>query len=520
MLDRTSTEHRTSAEHRHTTDAQQLASLGYTSEFRRDMSLWANFSLGFTYLSPVVGVYTLFAVSLAAGGPPMIWSFAVAGVGQLLVALIFSEIVSQYPLAGGVYPWARRLWGRKWGWMTGWVYLLALLATISSVAYGSGPYVAALFGFEPGTSSTICCALGLLVLATAINLGGTKVLSLAAMFGFVAEILGAIAVGGWLLLTHRVHGIGVLFDSFGTAGDGSYLAAFLAAGLIGVFQYYGFEACADVAEEVSDPGRRIPKAMRRTIYVGGAAAMGVCLALILAVGDFGAVISGQDADPVTTVLNRAFGPVGTRFVLAVVLISFVSCALSLQAAASRLTYSFARDRMIAGSRLLSRFSARLRVPPYALLLAGIAPAAIIGLSALSEDALTKIISFSTLGIYLTFQMVVLAALQARLKGWRPAGSYRLGRWGPIVNVLALVYGVSAIVNIVWPRTPQAPWYDNYVVLLGGVLVIATGSLYLLLARPHRTAAAADGDDSDTAPAGAPAPSSEAPSAAGLRDEHT
>lgn len=44
-------------------------------EFKRDMSPWANFSLGFTYLSPVVGVYTLFAYALATGGPPMIWSF-------------------------------------------------------------------------------------------------------------------------------------------------------------------------------------------------------------------------------------------------------------------------------------------------------------------------------------------------------------------------------------------------------------------------------------------------------------
>ena len=73
------------------------------------MSPWANFSLGFTYLSPVVGVYTLFAFALAMAGPPMIWSFVIVGVGQLLVALVFSEIVAQYPVAGGVYPWARRL---------------------------------------------------------------------------------------------------------------------------------------------------------------------------------------------------------------------------------------------------------------------------------------------------------------------------------------------------------------------------------------------------------------------------
>src|SRR5262249_23064045 len=52
--------------------------------------------------------------------------------------------------------------------------------------------------------------------------------------------------------------------------------------LAGVSCNYGFEACGDLAEEVSDPSRRIPKAMRMTIYVGGAAAMFTCLALILA----------------------------------------------------------------------------------------------------------------------------------------------------------------------------------------------------------------------------------------------
>ena len=77
-------------------------------------------SLGFTYLSPVVGIYTLFAFALATGGPPMIWSLVIVGIGQFLVALVFSEVVSQFPVAGGVYPWARRLWGKKWAWMTGW----------------------------------------------------------------------------------------------------------------------------------------------------------------------------------------------------------------------------------------------------------------------------------------------------------------------------------------------------------------------------------------------------------------
>ena len=168
----------------------------------------------------------------------------------------------------------------------------------------------------------------------------------------------------------------------------------------------------------------------------------------------------------TTILNDAFGEGGTKVVLAVVLISFLSCTLSLQAAASRLIYSYARDDMIMGSSVLRSFNptraraavragGRRRHPGRHRLR-----------SMLSTDALTKIISFATLGIYLGFQMVVLAALRARLKGWVPSGEFTLGGWGMPVNVLALAYGIFAMINMAWPRTPDAPWYDNYIVVLG------------------------------------------------------
>jgi len=474
-------------------DVRHLHALGYQSEFKRDMSPWANFSLGFTYLSPVVGVYTLFAFALATGGPPMIWSFVIVGLGQLLVALSFSEIVAQFPVAGGVYPWARRLWGRRYAWMTGWVYMVALLVTIASVVYGAGPFTAAAFGVDATANNTIAFALALLAFATVINFLGTKVLAKAAIIGFVAEIIGAIVVGGWLLIAHREHNLGIIFDSFGAGGDGNYLWAFAAAALIGIYQYYGFEACGDVAEEVRDPGRLIPKAMRRTIYVGGAAATFVCLALVLAVTDIPAVIAGEDTDPVSTVLNEAFGTVGARAVLLIVLISFLSCAMSLQAAASRLAYSYGRDDMIMGSSLLKKFSATRHVPPYALLIAAAVPAVIVIGSKFSTDAITKIISFAAFGIYLAFQMVVLAALRARLKGWVPSGKYQLGRWGLAVNIAALVYGVTAMINMAWPRTPDAPWFDNWIVALSAVAVVGIGVVYMAVHPLHDRSTAPYGD---------------------------
>jgi len=476
-------------------DAEHLASLGYSYEkqFKREMTFWGNVSLGFTYLSPVVGIYSLFAISLGLAGPPMFWSLLIVGFGQLLVALVFGEVVSNYPVAGGVYPWSRRLWGRKWGWMNGWIYLIALLATIASVAYASGPYLAAFLGLEGTVDSTILSALAVIAVATVLNLMGTRVLNKVAMIGLIAELGGAVVVGFWLLVSHRNHDLSVLFDSFG-AGEGSdYFFAFAAAGLIGIFQYYGFEACGDVAEEVPNPGRTIPKAMRMTIYIGGAAAMFVCLSLILAVPDFAAVISGADADPLTNVLMAAFGPVGFKVVIGVVMISFISCVLSLQAAASRLTYSMARDRILPFSGVLGRFSEKRHVPPYALLIAALFPALVVVGSKVSEDALVAIISFAAMGMYLGFQMVVLASLRARLKGWRPAGKFTLGAWGLPVTVLALAWGVLGMINMAWPRTPEAGWLSNYIVLISSVAVVAIGGIYMAVRKPHLLGDAPAGD---------------------------
>src|SRR4051812_40881594 len=478
-----------------TDDAAQLAELGYESRFERRMGLWENFALGFTYLSPVVGVYSTFALAFVAGGPPMIWSIVIAGLGQLLVALVFAEIVAQFPVAGGVYPWARRLIGRRWAWITGWIYGWALIATVASVSTGAVPFIGSLFEFTPNRTTTVLVAAALMLFALLVNLSGTKTLGRVAMAGFVAELIGALFVGLWLLLFERHHDFGVLFDSLGTGGGGSYVGAFLAAALLGLYLFYGFEACGDVAEEVPDPGTTIPKAMRRTIYIGGAAGLLITAALILAQPDFNAILSGEQADPVGAVLSDVFGSVGSKIITVIVLISFVSCVLSLQAAASRLIYSYGRDHMVFASDALSRFSPERHVPPVALAVACLLPAAIVAIAELiSDSALLRVISFASAGIYIAFQAVVLAALIARTRGWVPSGRYTLGRWGLPVNIAALVYGVAGALNLAWPRGGgDVAWSDKWIVVIGCAIVIGVGALYMGLGRPYERSDAPYGD---------------------------
>lgn len=469
----------------HDKDAEQLRSLGYTSNFERTMSFWENFSLGFTYLSPVVGVYSVFAMALQAGGPPMFWNYLLVGLGQFLVCLVFGEIVSQYPIAGGLYPWSLRLVGKRWAWLAGWIYVWALFTTISAVAVGGAPFLAQLFGMELSNSASIWIAVAMIVFTTLLNVSGTKLLARVAFFGFFCELVGAILVGGYLLFAARQQPLSILFDT-GAFGSGvNYIPAFLASSLAAMFCYYGFEACGDVAEETPNASTAIPKSMRMTIYVGGGAATFVCLALLLAVPDLGAAVSGQDKDPVGTVLKTALGENGFRAVIAVVMISFISCLLSLQAAASRLLFSFARDKMIFAHASLSRLSPRTRVPVVALVVTGAVPAIIASIGHWLQDAVMTIISFAAIGIYIAFQMVVLAAVIARLRGWKPAGPFTLGRWGWPVNLAALIYGTGAVINMIWPRTPDAPWYVNYGMLFTTAVVVVAGLFYMLVAKPHR-----------------------------------
>lgn len=475
-------------------DAAQLQALGYTSKFDRSMTQLENFSLGFTYLSPVVGVYSLFAFALAAGGPPMFWWYLLVGIGQMFVCLVFGEVVSQFPISGGLYPWARRLVGKRWAWMSGWVYGCALFVSIAAVATGGAPYFAQLLGFTPTPVTTTSIALAMIALATICNVSGTKLLARVAMFGFICELLGALAVGCYLLVAARHQPLSALFHTYGLgAAHGSYLPAFLASALGAMFCYYGFEACGDVAEETPNASRMIPQAMRMTIYVGGGAAMFVCLGLVLAVPDMNAVISGKDTDPVATILRAAMGEIGFRAVLAVVMVSFISCCLSMQAAASRLLFAYARDEMIVASKTFSRISPHTHVPVAALLAAGLIPAGIALCGLWLQNAVNTIISFASAGIYMAFQMLVLAALIARGKGWKPSGPFTLGRWGWLVNVIGLAYGLSAIVNMMWPRSPNDPWYSNYGMIVTAAGVLALGTLYMVAARPYDHGHAPAGD---------------------------
>ena len=88
-------------------DDERLSALGYRQELSRVLSLFDNFSVAFSYLSPMVGIYSLYVLGLAAGGPRYIWTMPVVVGFMMLVALVFGELSSEYPLSGALYQYGK-----------------------------------------------------------------------------------------------------------------------------------------------------------------------------------------------------------------------------------------------------------------------------------------------------------------------------------------------------------------------------------------------------------------------------
>jgi amino acid transporter len=483
----------TSTSGTHQEEAAQLEALGYKSTYSRSMSLWGNIALGFTYLSPLVAIYALFAVAVSTGGPPSIWWIVIVGGGQLLVALVFGEIVSQFPIAGGLYPWARRLWGKRYAWIISWIYVWAMIVTITSVIEFSTGYATEIFGVEYNPLTQLLFAVGILVLALVLNLFGTRTMSIIARIGLAAELIGVVGVGLYLLIFQRHNDWSVFFDTFGKGDGGNYIGtAFVAAALVGLFMFYGFEACGDVAEEVKDAARRVPRAMYLTIFVGGVSALFSFAGYVMAAPNLASIVNGDDMNPIPGILESALGPVGAKIFLGVAVLAFISCTLSLQAAASRLIQSKARDGMLPASKWLAKLTPRTQVPRNALLVASIIPIILTIVIYVLPDSLVPITQFAVLGIYVSFQSVVLASLIQRFRGWKPAGPFHLGAWGIVVNIAALIYGIWAIV---WMLQPGATgnWVVDWASWLGLGVVLVAGVLYMLIARPAGKSNAPAGD---------------------------
>src|SRR5580693_9210278 len=500
-------------------DDARLASLGYNPQLNRVLGLFSNFSVAFTYLSPIVGVFSLFTLGAGMAGPAYVWTTWIPVAGMLLVALVFGELASHYPIAGALYQYSKYNVGRRYGWFVGWFYGIALLVTVASVDTGVVSYFAALmhnwfsWNLNPASHWTILIVtLVLLAIQTMLNITGAQVMGRVARFGVYVEILGTLGIAIVLAIHGFHHGFSYLFTSQGVQNvktnplgfdfGGSYGGALLVAVLVPVYIFYGFESTGDVSEETKDAGRQVPRAMRMAMIWGGLASLIVTAALILSIpggkGGFASVVTGG-----VPVIFAQLPSWLQDIALLLVIFAFFSCGTSVQGAGSRLAFSYARDGALPGARWISAVSERFKTPANALFGGALITVVFIGLEFASPthdikiwfitypantNVLVSLVSFGVSGIYLSFLLTVIGSMIARRRGWVPAGRFTLGRWAWPVSVAALVYLGLMVANVVAPTgLGSARSYFNYdwVTLMVMVIVAVLGVIVFFAAHRGR-----------------------------------
>ena len=114
----------------------------------REFRFSSAFALAFSDISPIVGIYSVFAISITLAGPGFFWALPLVLIGQLLVTAVFGDLVSRWPFQGSVYAWSRELIGRQWGWMTNWAYMWGLTLTLSVLGLAAAGYLLGALGID------------------------------------------------------------------------------------------------------------------------------------------------------------------------------------------------------------------------------------------------------------------------------------------------------------------------------------------------------------------------------------
>jgi amino acid transporter len=470
-------------------DEHHLNRLGYRQELERGLRLWSAFSLGVAAISPVVGIFAVMGLGMVNAGPAWVWVVPIALVFQFTVATVYAELSSQFPIAGGAYQWVRRFLGDRAGWFTGYFYIVAVTAALTTVAYLGGSWLYLfVFGTTPEPVGQVAAGAALLVIALLVNLLGVNPLKYVVNAGIIAEAFASVGVGLVLILFFTRHSFSVLWDSLGAPGTASFGAGFLAALAVGGWAFIGFDSCAQISEETVSAQRDVPRAILRSIIVVGSVVILTAFSVTLSLPDLESAVAGEVLDPVTTSVTSAFGAWAERPFVAIVLISFLACVIAIQTYLGRAAFSMGRDNMLPGSSVL-RMINRRKAPMGAII--SVTTLAGLGLLlGLNSSAVGTLITFGTGGFFIIYLIVTATALYARLTGrWDPdRGALRLGRLGLSVNIIALLWLIFETINVAWPRAafapPDAPFIQVWAVSIVFIGAAVIGLAYMAIKKPQ------------------------------------
>lgn len=302
------------------------------------------------------GIYALIG-KIAGHAGSLTWlSFAIAMSIVFLTALTYGELGSRFPRSGGVSIYIQEAFGFQW--LSILAGLLLFSATIFSMSTLSHAFVGYLKALGVNVPNWLGVS-GFLILLLLINLRGIKQSSLANIISTSVEVTGLLIVlgcGFWYLATTHTEDIVIPIEKIPGMRDVFQGAA------LAFFAFTGFEDMANVAEEVKQPEKNIPRAILSSIGIAGLLYLGVSWMAT-------AIIPGSELShsgaPLLDVVSKSY-PAMPRYVFSIIAIFAVSNTTLLNyITASRLLYGMSKTNLL--PKFLQRVHSKFHTPYIAIL---------------------------------------------------------------------------------------------------------------------------------------------------------
>jgi amino acid efflux transporter len=404
------------------------------------------------YTSAVLGQSLIVLPSIAArhAGPWSILIWAALAAVSYPLARIMAELGARYPSAGGPITFIGRGFGQSAGWLTGALYLAAIVVGGPAGALIFSEYLGALIPL-PGDWRFVAAAALMAGLITGACLDVSRVMRFQ-RWGFFA-CLAAVTITLLLALPH-------VTTTNLTDVSGYDLAGVASTGLICFFAFVGWENAAFSGEEFSDPRTLVKSLGLAVAFVG---ALFVLLGVTVAGALSRAVIARSDAS-LSDLASLSLGPAATRVaaVIAVTLLAFF--ALTWTRSAARLIFALAREGLF--PRPLAQAHAASGAPRNAALALGAAWAIALLVQYLFGVSIEAYIQLSSGAFLFTYVLIILAA-------WR---LLEIRRYLPTLAISSLAILTLVVAGF------QSLWYALAAAALFSLALAARRALVRL--RPH------------------------------------
>ncbi len=323
-------------------------------KFKRTIGLFGATTLGVGALMGA-GIYVLIGEAAKVSGPSVFLSYLITGILAYFTTLMYAELARIIPRSGGGYTYAYNILGSIGGFTTGWFLAIGSIFASGLYAMGFAEYALSLLG-KPVHLYIIR------MVAVIITLG------LGFLYVFV-PVKKKSPAQNWIVWGNvAILLILIVFAAFNINPDNA--KPFLPKGLGGTFSaisiiyisFFGYQLIANNADEVINPEKTIPKAMKLSMWIS------ITIYLLIAMTSVLMVPwekLAESSAPLVLVANEVFGGKGWIIISLGGILASLGALSSTIVSQSRQTYAMGKDRFFPD--ILGKLNEKSKQPSWALL---------------------------------------------------------------------------------------------------------------------------------------------------------